>query len=470
MAIQPLIHKKDVILVKPAEPTPFEVLSLSTIDNDRTIEVLYQTVYAYKMNSLTSLDPAMVIKEALSKVLVYYYPLAGKLKRDDGKLRITCNADGVPFLEAYADCELSSLNYLDGIDSGMAKLLAFDWPSESECGYHPLLLSVTKFSCGGFTIGMVLSHSVCDGFGAAQFYKAMAELASGKSEPMVKPVWERERLVGAASKDPILPPIDMSTLANSPFLPSTVIAQESFYLSGETIGKLKMSFLRELEKTEDANFTTVEILGAYVWRSRSRALQLTPNGKTMFSMVMGIRNVLNPPLDAGYYGNAFFCSSDLVLTVRDLNELPLSKVAKLIKESKKALTSSTDFVPKTLDNLETIIQQKVDVEISDGACMELTDWRQLGLMEEVDFGWKEMVNMVPLLWNNFSTNLCMFLPPCKVDSSMKTKGGVRVLVTLPKAAMAKMKEEMECLNQLGVDHIEKQSKPAMNSIYHPSNL
>lgn len=168
---------------------------------DRNIELLCQSVYVYKANSITNLDPALVIKEALSKVLVYYYPLAGKLKRENGKLRITCNADGVPFLEAYTDCELSSLHYLDGIDTETAKLLAFDWPSESECGYHPLVLRVTKFSCGGFTIGMGLSHSVCDGFGAAQFYKAMAELASGKSEPTVKPVWERERLVGAASKD-----------------------------------------------------------------------------------------------------------------------------------------------------------------------------------------------------------------------------------------------------------------------------
>lgn len=460
MATPILFQKEDVILVKPADSTPSEVLSLSTIDNDQNIELLCQTVYVYKANDTTDLDPALVIKEALSKVLVYYYPLAGKLKREKGgKLQIACNADGVPFSEASADCELSSLHFLDGIDTETAKLLAFDWPSESESGYHPLVLRVTKFSCGGFTIGMGLSHSVCDGYGAAQFYRAMAELASGKSEPTVKPVWERERLVGTASKDPMLPPIDMSSLANSPYLPSTVVAHESFYLTGETIGRLKMSLLEELEKTEKENFTTVEILGAYVWRSRSRALQLSSDGKTMFCMAMGIRNVLNPPLDAGYYGNAFLSSSHLALTVRDLEELPLSKIAKLIKESKKVLTSTTDFVPRMLDKLETLIQQNIKVEVSNGASVVLTDWRQLGLLEEVDFGWKEMVNMVPLPWNNFFIDLCMFLPPCKVDSSMKEKGGVRVLITLPKAAMAKMKEEMECLNRLGVDHIDIQSKP-----------
>lgn len=41
---------------------------------------------------------------------------------------------------------------------------------------------------------------------------------------------------------------------------------------------------------------------------------------------------------------------------------------------------------------------------------------------------------------------------------MKAKGGVRVLVTLPKTAMAKMKEKMESLAQLQVNNIDSQSK------------
>jgi hypothetical protein len=76
---------------------------------------------------------------------------------------------------------------------------------------------MTKFSCGGFTIGMSLSHSVCDGSGAAQFFQALAELASGKSEPSVKPVWERERLMGSA---PTEEPLQFPSLAISPYLPN----------------------------------------------------------------------------------------------------------------------------------------------------------------------------------------------------------------------------------------------------------
>ncbi|XP_074378101.1 tetrahydroanabasine acetyltransferase-like [Apium graveolens] len=442
MATPLLIQKKDVVLVKPAGSTPCEVLSLSTLDNDQVVELLYQTVYVYQGNNNNNLDPCLVIKQALSKVLVYYYPLAGKLKREhDNKLRITCNADGVPFQEAYADCELSSLHYLDGIDSETSRLLSFEWPSESEYGYHPFVLRVTKFSCGGFTITMGLSHSICDGSGAAQFYKALSELASGKSEPAIKPVWERERLVGTAREDAIVPPIDMSCLAKSPFLPCTDVAHESFYVTEEAIRRLKMRLSRELGKKEMESFTTVEIFGAYVWRSRSRALQLSSDGKTMFCMIMGIRKVLNPPLSVGYYGNAILYSSHVVMTARELDEFPLWKVAKLIKESKKVLTSS-NFVQKMMDRKETMLQNFVELEISQGSsCLELTDWRHIGLVEDVDFGWKEIVNMIPLAWNKAFIDLCMILPPCK------GKSGVRVLVTLPEAAMTKMKGEMQILNQ-----------------------
>ncbi len=63
-----------------------------------------------------------MIGEALSKVLVYYYPLAGKLKRNsDGNLQINCTTDGVPFLVANANCKLSSLHYLGGVDVEVAK-------------------------------------------------------------------------------------------------------------------------------------------------------------------------------------------------------------------------------------------------------------------------------------------------------------------------------------------------------------
>ncbi|KAJ9167485.1 hypothetical protein P3X46_022135 [Hevea brasiliensis] len=465
-----LLERKDVELVKPAKPTPFEVLSFSSIDNDRNLELLCQSIYVYQAKPILSngnahhrdgiaskfnckgadSDPACVIKDAISNVLVQYYPLAGKLKRNsDGRLNITCSGDGVPFLEATANCQLSSLHYLDGIDVDIAKQFVFDFPSKIESGYYPLVFQVTKFSCGGFTIGMGLSHSVCDGFGASQFFRAMAEFASGKTEPTLKPVWERERLVGKATQEPLPPIVESAGLAKSPYLPTTDILHECFYVNSESIRRLKMNLMQELRDENGVtkeSFSTLEVLGAYIWRSRFRAFKLNPDGKTIFFLTMGIRQLLNPPLPSGYYGNAI-SSSTVDLMGRNLNEGPLSEAVKLIKESKK-LASNSDYIWNRINIMETLIEKNIKIEAGSGAVMVLTDWRQLGLLEEVDFGWKAAVNIIPVPWNMFGyVDLCIFLPPSNLDSSMK--GGVRVLISLPRAAMPKFKEEMDALLQLG---------------------
>lgn len=459
-----LLHKKDVVLVMPAEPTPSEVLSLSTIDNDYNIELLCQTLYVYQANvssyksknhdeigkAQLQQEPALIVKEALSKALVHFYPLAGKLKRQaDGRLQITCNGDGVPFLEATADCHLSALNYFDGIDVETGKKFVFDWATDGEYGYHPLVLQVTKFSCGGFTIGMGLSHSVCDGFGAALFFRTMSELASGKTAPTVKPVWERERLVGKPSDQEQVPTFDKVSFAISPFIPTDKISHACFNLDSESIRKLKLDLVQECDhEIPKESFTTLEVLGAYVWRSRYRALNHNPDGKTMFCLAIGMRNFINPPLPAGYYGNAFV-SGNVELLGRDLDHGPLSKVAKLIKESKR-IASSNEYVCRTLNMLEKLNRQKMKIETY-GASLVLTDWRQLGLLEEEDFGWKESVNMVPLPWNMFGyVDLCIFMPPCRINASMK--GGVRILVALPEAAMNRFEEEMAALKIISDQH------------------
>ncbi|KAM6578390.1 hypothetical protein CsatB_030227 [Cannabis sativa] len=111
-----LVVKEEIELVKPSKATPSEVLSLSTLDNEANLECFSKAIYVYKAqhNHTNGVDPAEMIKQAVSDALVYYYPLAGRLKRldHDGRLQLTCDATGVPYLVATANCRLSSLNYL----------------------------------------------------------------------------------------------------------------------------------------------------------------------------------------------------------------------------------------------------------------------------------------------------------------------------------------------------------------------
>ncbi|KAL4610859.1 hypothetical protein ACB092_08G082900 [Castanea dentata] len=383
---------------------------LQPYNNNPNLEHICQTVHVYQSNVESSYDnnhdftssvsnqadPARVIREALSKALVYYYPLARKLKKNsDGKLQINCTADGVPFLVATSNCDLSSLHYLDGVDVEVTRQFVYDVPSEGDSGCHPLVLQVTKFSCGGFIIGMGLSHSVCDGFGAGQFLQALAELASGKNEPSVKPVWERERLVVTPTEEPFQSPVDNTSIATSPYFPTTDFMHECFYVSGDSIKRLKMTLMEECgSQNLNESFTTVEALAAYEG---------------------------------------------------ELNEAPFSKIVKIIKDTKK-VASNSDYIMLSLVVLERFREVNIKFKAK-GALMDFTDWRRLGFLD-IDFGWKGPINIVPVPMNMIGyVDLCMFLPPSNVYPSKKD--GVRVFISLPRAAMAKFKEEMDALKIAG---------------------
>ena len=258
----------------------------------------------------------------------------------------------------------------------------------------------------------------------------------------MKPVWERERLVGNPTKDLLPAFVDKGGLAISPYVPtSDEIVHECLSITSEGVKRLK-------ETSNNLNLTTIEVVGAFVWRARFRALELNPEGKTCFILTTGIRKLLDPPLPEGYYGNAFL-SSIVEILGKDLNEQPISETAKLIKESKKRM-SEKGFVKESVDSLETLISNNKNVKIEAcGATMVLTDWRNLELMEEIGFAW-EPVNLTALPWDMFGyVDLCFLLPPpAKKSSDASTKGGevaARILVSLPRPVMAEFKKEMELL-------------------------
>ncbi|XP_058782090.1 spermidine coumaroyl-CoA acyltransferase-like [Vicia villosa] len=457
MAYQDILLKlepKDIVLVKPSKPTPSPTLSLSTLDNKDFNNNLCQTVHVYQ--SSTTNDSPRLFKQALSHALVYYYPYAGRIMKhvNDEKFRVVFSANseefGVPFLEANASCTLSSLNYLDNTDTEFAKDLVFDPQDKS----FPLVFMVTKFRCGGFTIGMGVSHVICDGFGASQLFKAIIELANGKSEPSLKPVWEREILVG-----PIVTKqkasqcfMNKEPTSFSPLLlkPNTVVKQYCFKIEKKVIEKLKMRLINESQERFES-VTTFESLGAYVWRARARALKLDNKGKTVLTMLVSMRrNMEDICLPEGYYGNSTV-DAKVVLKASELKEKPLHEIVKLMKKMKND-AFTTDFVKNAIKTSLERNEEEEDYSIglASGEVMVLTMWKHLGFQESINFGGNEGVDMVIAPRNLFaSADTCIFTSPNKLDDhDQAMKGGVRIFISLPVDAFEEFKKEIEALRFL----------------------
>ncbi|CAH8354247.1 unnamed protein product [Eruca vesicaria subsp. sativa] len=446
------LKNKSVELVIPSKHTPSGTLSLSSLDNYPLGEIRHATVYVFEANEKNQNDPVSLLRKALSELLVYYYPLSGKLvrRKSDQKFELVCNEEGVPFVVASANYDLRSLNYIDNFVDEVALRLVPDIEvnSESEIGYHPLAVQVTKFPCGGFAIGTAFLHVVCDGFGAARFIHSLAELAGGKSKPSALPVWERERLVRKIDNELARVPAGAGArgnlLATSPYMPSSDLVTEIISIKAGNIKMLKDTLNGE-GKIPKESFTTYEILSACIWKSRSRALNLDLDKLTVLGIVVGIRHVLDPPLPEGYYGNSII-DVFIELTTRELHESSISDIAKLVKKAKnKAYDKS--YVEEVLRNMERMIKEDVQfAEVVDGLFF-MTDMRNLAVFGPMDFGWKEPVNIRGLMFQESAKNMGMILGPSKLDHQAM-EGSVRVVMTLPRDAMVKFKQELDALMHL----------------------
>lgn len=94
------INIRDSTMVRPAAETPSTYLWNSNVD---LVIPRFHTpsVYFYRPTGASNFFEPGVMKEALAKALVPFYPFAGSLRRDEnGRIEIDCNAAGALFIVA----------------------------------------------------------------------------------------------------------------------------------------------------------------------------------------------------------------------------------------------------------------------------------------------------------------------------------------------------------------------------------
>nr|KYP36242.1 Anthranilate N-benzoyltransferase protein 1 [Cajanus cajan] len=258
--------------VTPNQPTPMEPLWLSDSDLVGYLGHV-STIYIYKAKH--SGDIIETMKNSLSKILVPYYPIAGRLRlTESGRMEVDCNAKGVTLIEAETTNTFG--DYKDFSPSESTKELVPEVDYTQPMQELPLLLlQLTKFHGGeGLAIGVLVSHPLADGIAIAHFINIWAKLARGETpESNELPFLDRKLLKLPHQS---APSVDLPEWKPVPKMPGIGIEQNKrscalLTLTSSQVEKLKKMANNQSMKEGARPYSTFEVISAHIWRCASKA-------------------------------------------------------------------------------------------------------------------------------------------------------------------------------------------------------
>ncbi|XVE80820.1 hypothetical protein DITRI_Ditri15bG0011300 [Diplodiscus trichospermus] len=416
------ITMKESTIVRPAQDTPKGSLYNSNLDLLVTRNHI-PTVYFYKKPNCCSnfFDPGK-LKEALSKILVPFYPTAGRLGFDEnGRVEIICNAEGVLFVEAETSSVMDQIIGDFSDNSQVFRLVPKVDHSGGISSYPLLVLQVTTFKCGGVSLGVGVQHTLADGPSALHFINSWAETARGLS-PSIAPFIDRTLLHARVPATPTFqhaefdPPPSMNTTSHS-ISTSDDLNRPSivsiFELSVDQLNTLKAK--PNVENGDTTKYSTYSILAAHLWRCISKARGLSNDQATKLHIPIDGRSRLKPPLPPGYFGNVIFISSALA-RAGDLQSEPFTDTTKRIHELLKQvndeyLRSALSYIGN-VPNLSTLVRGSHTFRCPN---LVINSWIWLRIYD-ADFGWGRPIYMRPA--NVVHEGLIYILPSRNRDGSL----------------------------------------------------
>ncbi|TVU50657.1 hypothetical protein EJB05_02036, partial [Eragrostis curvula] len=478
------VRRREPELVLPARPTPRETKALSDVDDQEWLRY-YETVIGFFRRCPGEDGPedlVEAIRAALAEALVYYYPVAGRLREAaGGKLVVDCTAEGVVFVEADADVRLEEFGEPLLPPYPCVEELLCDAGDTRDIIGRPMLLMqrdrdrkrglrtrdgngypisdglmgmgyprvygynfpcrLTRLKCGGFVAGFHICHNVADGFGMIQLMITIAELACGATVPSILPVWKRELLCTPHSPFPITYPEPLyEPLLNSLDSPSEDImlstppehmVSECFLFGPRDVATLR-SYIPEHIATSTTSF---ELLTGVMWRCRTIALGYQPSQRVRLMITMNARGRWNRhiPIPWGYYGNAHF-SPIAEVTVDKLCRQPLIDTVEIVRRTKRSMTKECmELMVKTIASL----RQKPCLE--EVRTYEVCDTKWIGAGNGLQLGFAELVGGGIPFAGDITSKLGSDHMRCKNKDG---EDSTVVSMLLPKPAMERFKKEI----------------------------
>ncbi|KAH7547504.1 hypothetical protein FEM48_Zijuj01G0317000 [Ziziphus jujuba var. spinosa] len=385
------INVKESTMVKPAEETPLRPLWNSNVDI--VVPSMHTpSVYFYRPTGASNFFDPTILKQALSKALVPFYPMAGRLRRDDdGRIEINCNAEGVLFVEAETNSVIDDFgDFAPTLE--LRKLIPTIDYSGGIHSYPLLVLQVTYFKCGGVSLGVGMQHHVADGFSGLHFVNTWSDMARGL-DLTIPPFIDRTLLRPRDPPQPAFHHIEYQPAPpmKSPRQNTDTTTVSIFKLTRDQLNKLKA---KSKEDGNTISYSSYEMLAGHVWRSVCKARALPVDQDTKLYIATDGRSRLQPPLPPGYFGNVIFTTTPLAVA-GDLMSKPIWYAASRIHDA--LLRMDNDYLRSALDYLE--LQPDLSALVR-GAhtfrCPNLgiTSWVRLPI-HDADFGWGRPIFMGP---------------------------------------------------------------------------
>jgi len=451
------VRRSEAELIAPAKPTPREVKLLSDIDDQDGLRFQIPVIQFYRHDpSMAGKDPVDVIRKAVAKTLVFYYPFAGRLREGLGrKLMVDCTGEGVLFIEADADVTLKQFG--DALQPPFPcwEELLYDVPGSQGVLNTPLLLiQVTRLKCGGFILAVRLNHTMSDAAGLVQFMSALGEIARGRQEPSIPPVWRRELL---NARDPPRVTCTHREYEHVPDTKGTIIPLDHMAHRSFFFGPSEVAAIRSLIPHTDQRCSNFEVLTACLWRCRTIALPPDNDEEVRILCIVNARSKFDPPLPSGYYGNAF-AFPVAVTTAGKLCDNPLGYALELVRKAKADVTE--EYMHSVADLMVTKGRPHFTVVRS----YLVSDVTRAGF-GNIEFGWGKAVYGGPAKGGvGAIPGVASFYIPFK---NAKGEEGLVIPVCLPSEAMERFQKELDCvLNH----HIVQPSAIAPNSRFIVSSL
>ncbi|CAN1806953.1 Acyltransferase GLAUCE [Linum perenne] len=324
-----IVKHDPVNLVSPNHPTnpPFETIFLSNIDQAVSFPVETLFFFDHHQNDDVS--------EAISKALKGpYYFMTGRLRFNQWtqRLELVCTNAGSVFVSASSTLELKQLGDLSLPNPTFCKLIHRPGLYRSLEETPLMTVQVTKFACGGYSIGFAMNHGVLDGKSAEIHLESNSHITSSSNYETSPPHSPHPQLTSIFTKK---------------------YTHKRFSFTSQMITTLKSKANSYPLKTTPSLWarpcTTFEAIVAHVWKARTKSVFHDFDRPSTVLFAVDVRSRVAPPLPKEFAGNAVVTAFATARAGELVGE-PIGFAVGKLKEGRERVTD--DYVRSVIDWLE----------------------------------------------------------------------------------------------------------------------